>query len=635
MNYLNTAVINTPVPAVRRRKQTYEVGGTGGNAEWQHLYVGGGGDPYPPMPDLGGGLHSLPGVENWFDPLGLPRPIAAVEQQQQQQVPFAANVGVAAEGLVALKKPPASSSARVSRKKSTASSTRARTPKPTRKSSGGYRTPAKPIASVTTTTTTTTAPGRTPAPDIGPDWTVDRVPRSDYKENKAKGNTRHGQFYKYWYSPWGHKFKTLIEVKLFQDALKRLEGGDHEGNEDIARETVKLAAEAKVENGGTRMVLTDAIIEDAISKAEGGDLDKARGHVVIVKRNCSVLGCTRHRKSGGMCRKHHEEEKKKSAATDIAATSSRRSRSCPPCRPGTIFEVNRNISPLSRPFLPPTDADHPPTVPTRTDDDELVAATTDTNELGTDDTSDQGGGYFDDSDESYNDISPLPDDGSPLANANANGTDDAQEIVLIDSDFLRLINKIPKLPNTDGVPLEDLTVSSTGSNFEVKATPPPSPTLSEIAALSDTEPSPPLKGSPLKDFSNGSAETLIIEDRAYSDAINGPISEYCQQFDWVDEESNNLAWNRLDWGDIEGTPTPGKKTPTARSWKGMIIAKESGGRLIQLNRLDTPAPSGTPALPRIRGGDPRRQSLGSLLGDVVVASTPPRRRRSTRISTAL
>ncbi len=458
MNCLNTAVINTPVPAVRRRKQTYEVGGTGGNAEWQHLYVGGGGDPYPPMPDLGGGLHSLPGVENWFDPLGLPRPIAAVEQQQQQQVPFAANVGVAAEGLVALKKPPASSSARVSRKKSTASSTRARTPKPTRKSSGGYRTPAKPIASVTTTTTTTTAPGRTPAPDIGPDWTVDRVPRSDYKENKAKGNTRHGQFYKYWYSPWGHKFKTLIEVKLFQDALKRLEGGDHEGNEDIAREMVKLAAETKVENGGTSMVLTDAITEDAISKAEGGDLDKARGHVIIVKRNCSVSGCTRHRKSGGMCRKHHEEEKTKSAATDVAATSSRRSLSCPPCRPGTtgIFEVNRNISPLSRPFL---DADHPATIPTD-DDDELVAATTDTNDQG-------GGGYFD-SDESYDDAFPLSDEGSPLANANANDPVAAQEIVLIDSDFLRLINKIPKLPNTDGVPLEDLTVSSTGSSFEVR-----------------------------------------------------------------------------------------------------------------------------------------------------------------------
>ena len=606
MNYITPAVINTPAPAARRQKQTYEVGGTGGIAE--HSY-------YPPMPDLGGGqIHSLPSVENWFDPLGLPRPIAAVEQQMQQQVPFAANVGVAAEGLVALKKPPApSSSARVSRKKSTASSTRARTPKPTRKSSGGYRTPAKPIASVTTTTNTATTPGRTPAPDIGPDWTVDRVPRSDYKENKEKGNTRHGQFYKYWYSPWGHKFKTLIEVKLFRDALKRLEGGDHEGNEDIAREMVKLAAEAKVDNGCTRMVLTDAITEDAISKAEGRDLDKARGHVIIVKRNCSVSGCTRHRKSGGMCRKHHEEEKKKSTATDtdIAATSSRRSRSCPPCRPGTIFEeVNRNISPLSRPFLPPTDTDtdHPPTVPT--DDDEL------------DDTSDQdgGGGYFD-SDESYDDAFPLSDDGSPLGNANANDTVAAQEIVLIDSDFLRLINKIPKLPNTDGVPLEDLTVSSTGSNFEVKATQPPSPTLTEIAALSDTEPSPFQR-------SNGSAEKLIIEDKAYIDAINGPISEYCQQLDWVDEESNNLAWNRLDWGDIEGTPTPGKKTPTARSWKEMAL-KKSGGRL---NRLDTPAPSGTR---RIRGGARGQQSLDSLLGDVVDVSTPPRRRRSTRTSTAL
>ena len=51
---------------------------------------------------------------------------------------------------------------------------------------------------------------------------------------------------------------------------------------------------------------------------------------------------------------------------------------------------------------------------------------------------------------------------------------------------------------------------------------------------------------------------LVFEDKAYSDAIIGPISEYCQQLDWVDEESNNLA----DWGDIEGTPTPEKKTPT-------------------------------------------------------------------------
>ena len=644
MNYLNPAVINTPAPTARRHKQTYEVGGTVGIAEWQHSYGGGEPNPYsyPPMPDLGGGqIHNLPGVNNWFDPSGFPRPIAAVEQQQ---VPFADNpmvqygrvqdyVGVAAEGLVALKKPPASSSsARVSRKKSTASLTRARTPKSTKKSSGGYRTPAKPIASTTTTTTTTTTPGRTAAPDIGPDWTIDRVLRSDYKDNTRKGISKHGKYYKYWYSPWGHKLKTLIEVRLFQDALKRLEGGDHEGNEDIARDMVKLACENKVENGG--LVLTDAIIEDAISKAEGGDLDKARGHVIIVKRNCSVSGCTRYRRSGGMCRMHHEEEKKKkSAATDVATISSRRSRSCPPGRPGTTFdEVSGDISPLSRPFLPPTDADHPPT-----DDDELVATTTDTNELGTDDTySEQGGGGYFDSNESCDDAFPLPDDGSPLANDASSD----EEIVLIDSDFLRLINKIPKLPKTDGVPLEDLTVSSTGSNFEVKATPPPSPTLTEVAALSDTEPSPPLKGSPLKDFSNASAEKLINEDKAYSDAINGPISEYCQQLDWVDEES--LAWNRLDWGDIEGTPTPGKKTPTARSWSKMIFLKESA------NRLDTPAPSDTPAVknldgPRLRGGDPRRstargqESLGSLLGDVMDASTPPppRRRRSTRIPVAL
>ena len=370
--------------------------------------------------------------------------------------------------------------------------TRARTPKPIKKSSGGYRTPAKPIASVTTTTTTTTTttPGRTAAPDIGPDWTVDRVPRSDYKDKKASGISKHGKYYKYWYSPWGHKLKTLIEVRLFQDALKRLEGGDHEGNEDIAREMVKLAYESKVENGG--MVLTDAIIADAISKTEGGDLDKARGHVIIVKHNCSVLGCTRYRRSGGMCRMHHEEEKKKkSAATDVATISSRRSRSCPPGRPGTTFdEVNGDISPLFRPFLPPTDADRPPT-----DDDELVAATTDTNELGTDDTySEQGGGGYFDSDESCDDAFPLPDDGSPLANDASSD----EEIVLIDSDFLRLINKIPKLPKTDGVPLEDLTVSSTGS------------------------------GCP----------NLVL------DAINGPISEYCQQLDWADEENNNLDWNR-------------------------------------------------------------------------------------------
>ena len=119
MNYLNPAVINTPAPAARRHKQTYEgVGGTGGIAEWQHSYGGGEPNPYsyPPMPDLGGGqIHNLPGVNNWFDPSGFPRPIAAVEQQQQQQqVPFADNpmvqygrvqdyVGVAAEGLVALR----------------------------------------------------------------------------------------------------------------------------------------------------------------------------------------------------------------------------------------------------------------------------------------------------------------------------------------------------------------------------------------------------------------------------------------------------------------------------------------------------------------------------------------------------
>mmetsp|Transcript_14427 Transcript_14427/g.41469 ORF Transcript_14427/g.41469 Transcript_14427/m.41469 type:complete len:110 (-) Transcript_14427:119-448(-) len=109
----------------------------------------------------------------------------------------------------------------------------------------------------------------------------------------------------------------MIQARLFQDALVKLQGGDHEGNEDVAREMVKLAVHSKEANGG-RLLLTNAITEEAISNAEGGDLAEARENLISLKRHCSVTGCTSQKKKGGMCGKHlKEKEKEKSANADV------------------------------------------------------------------------------------------------------------------------------------------------------------------------------------------------------------------------------------------------------------------------------------------------------------------------------
>ena len=667
------------------------------------------------MPALGSGqIHNLPGAENWFSPSGVPRQIAPIDdrvplaskpmnQYSYQQndddhkdggagVAFAIvkgrtrggsrtgtkkksgqctseddddGTGVNPDGLVTLNKPTsktASTTSRRSRAKSSADgfrtpakpktkSSASRTSSARAKSTDGFRTPTDLQAS---TSANSSSVLRTPATDIGPNWTIECVERGDYSKSSHK---KKGQYYKYWHSPGGHKFRSKVEVGVFKDALVKLEGTDHEGDEDIAREMAKQALCNKDVNGG--LVITDAITNDAIELAKDGGLASARGHCIIVKRTCLTPGCTRHRKTDGMCRMHYEEEKKgkkkkgKSAMKSTTTASSGRSRSPTPRRcsrtiTNDITEMNAsnenvpsprrrrssilvddrvkphgdNVPPPSRhpstPFAgdivelnnentPPChgpdafvgetfelDGDAVPPLPPphlspiedvsvddqedgKGKDEKIINEDAGKNGLGVkDDVSkeDDGGQYFGGDDESFGDGMPLLDDGSPVTKVGGN---DTRVNALDDSNIFRFIDSIPNLPQTDDVPIDDITVSSLGS-FKEEVNPPSSPPQREIVELSDTEkPSPLPKSSPLKE-ANSTTRRLVIEDDAYVETITGPISEYGQHLDWVDEEKNNLRCNRLDWGEVEGTPTPPKRTPTANSLGRMLQQKQSTRR---------------------------------------------------------
>ena len=610
-------------------------------------------------------------------------------------------IGTDAEYSAALKKPSSktASTGRRSRAKDSegfrtpakpkaSSSSSTRTRRSRAKSSDGFRTPTDQHTSTSANASNVLW---TPATDIGSDWTIESVERGDYSKSSHK---KKGQYYKYWHSPGGHKFRSKVEVGVFQEALVKLQGTDHEGDEDIAREMAKQTLCNKDLNGG--LVITDAIVADAIEMAKCGDLDKARGHCIIVKRTCLAPGCTRHRKTGSFCRMHHEEEekrkgksaKKSSAKKSAVAASSSSSRSlrrrqssvisssitelndehAPPLRSPTNFadeivEVNNeNIPPCSLPLprpttpfagdivgvnkqnIPPTccrlttpfatntfelDEDGiPPLPPPHLSPIEDVSATDQEEEdadesdklvdekvasndgIGIKNDADEEGvgGQYHGDDESFDDGMPLLGDGSPVAKSS--GTD-ADEGVL-DESFFRLIDRIPNLPKTDDIPIDDITVSSLGSFREEVADPPRSPPVGGIP-----------KSSPLKE-ANSSTRRLIIQDDDYVETITGPISEYGQHLEWVDEEESNLQSNRLDWGEVEGTPSPPKRTPTANSFGRMIQQKESTR---QGTRIESAA--------RGRRSPASGERLASVLDEVDDgALTPPRnqRRRSTRVN---
>lgn len=623
-------------------------------------------------------------------------------------------IGVDAEGLVTLKKPTsktASTTMRRSRAKSSADgfrtpakpktkSSASRTSSARAKGTDGFRTPTD---LKTPTSAKASSILRTPATDIGPNWTIECVERGDYSKSSHK---KKGQYYKYWHSPGGHKFRSKVEVGVFRDALVKLEGTDHEGDEDIAREMAKQALCNKDVNGG--LVITDAITNDAIEMAKDGDLASARGHCIIVKRTCLTPGCTRHRKTDGMCRMHYEEEKKKGKSAkkkSTAVASSGRSRSPTPRRSSrtianditvmnnenvppprrrrsstladdSVKPNDENIPPPSRrtstPFagdivelnnenIPPghgpdafvgesfeLDEDGVPPLPpphlspiedVSVDDqedsegknDEIINEDAGKNGLGAKDNvskeDDYGGQYFGGDDESFDDGMPLLDDGSPVAK---DGGNDIRGNALGDSDFFRLIDSIPNLPKTDDVPIDDITVSSLGSFKEELVNPPSSPPPREIVESSNAKPSPLPKSSPLKEANSVTrTNRLVIEDDAYVETITGPISEYGRHLDWVDEEKNNLGCNRLDWGEVEGTPTPPKRTPTANSFGRMLQQKQSTRRGTRSQSVARRRPS--PA---------RGERLDSVLDEVHDGDlTPPprnhRRRRSTRLSSQM
>lgn len=576
-------------------------------------------------------------------------------------------VGLDAEGLVTLKKP-------------TSKTDSATTHRPRAKSlADGFRTPAKPkTKSSASRTSSARAKGtdefrtptdlqtptsakassvlRTPATDIGPNWTTECVERGDYSKSSHK---KKGQYYKYWHSPGGHKFRSKVEVGVFKDALAKLEGTDHEGDEDIAREMAKQALCNKDGNGG--LVITDAIANDAIEMAKDGDLASARGHCIIVKRTCLTPGCTRHRKTDGMCRMHYEEEKKKrkSAKKSTAAVSSSRSISPTPrrcsrstCIANETTEMNNeNIPPprlrrsgtLADDSVKPTGENVPPPSPRPSTPfaGDIVELNNENIQIG---HSPSAGETFELDEDG---VLPLPlPHLSPIEDVSVENQegDEDQDDKIINEDAGK--NGLGAKDNAskeddvgqyyggddesfgDGMPLLDdaSPVTKAGGNvahgnalddsdfFRLIDSIPHLPkaddvpiddiTVSSLGSFKEEVVRPPT--------SPPQREIVEIEDEAYVETIAGPISEHDQHLD------------RLDWEVVEGTPTPAKRTPTANSFGRMLQQKQSTSR-------------GTRSQSAVRGrhSPARGERLTSLLDEVDGGDLPPpprnhRRRRSTR-----